>query len=442
MKRSDRFLEHDRPPDQRIEFQRDRDRILYSPEFRRLAEVTQVVHAGEGHAFHNRLTHSLKVAQVARRITERLIVDQSELAELADLQPDVAEAAALAHDIGHPPFGHIAEHELDRLVIDAGVPDGYEGNAQTFRIVTRLSIRHQKIRGLNLTRASLNAILKYPWGRTSSDPQKFNAYQSEKDEFDFARKLSHGTERSIEAEIMDWADDVAYSVHDVEDFYQIGMVPLDRLIRNDSPERERFISAEVERIVEKKQNPSLAPQLRAKAEGVLNWFSQTVPPALSEPFDGSIEQRAALHSLSAALIKRYVEEVRLVVESGERVRLSIEPTIKDEVETLKELMRHYVFCNPSLATQQHGQRKIIRDLFEMFEKATQKRSSRSILPRFWLELLSEIEDRERGDDQKLAQARIRLVADVVASLTEKQAWFTHQRLSGAAPGSVLDNLHR
>lgn len=127
--------------DDRQESQRDRDRLLYSSAFRRLAGVTQVIAPGEGHVFHNRLTHSLKVAQIARRLAERILSKQSSLAEQLGVDPDVCEAAALAHDLGHPPFGHVAEKELDRLVVEHGLMDGFEGNAQSFRIVNSLSVR-------------------------------------------------------------------------------------------------------------------------------------------------------------------------------------------------------------------------------------------------------------------------------------------------------------
>lgn len=135
-------------PDARNPFQIDRDRILYTPEFLRLAEVTQVVGPEEAEVFHNRLTHSLKVAQVARRLAEKLVQDQPRQAAAAGgIDPDVTEAAALAHDIGHPPFGHLAEEELDRLLTAANFADGFEGNAQSFRVVTKLAARRLRYRG-------------------------------------------------------------------------------------------------------------------------------------------------------------------------------------------------------------------------------------------------------------------------------------------------------
>jgi dGTPase len=156
---------HENPPedegDLRTRAQRDRDRLLYSSALRRLAEVTQVVSPGSGFVFHNRLTHTLQVAQVGRRLAERLTrLQPKEVAASEGLDPDVVEAACLAHDLGHPPFGHIAEEVLNE---EAKLAGGFEGNAQSFRIVTKLAFRSQKYGGLDLSRASLAAILKYPW---------------------------------------------------------------------------------------------------------------------------------------------------------------------------------------------------------------------------------------------------------------------------------------
>ncbi len=159
--------------DYREPSQRDRDRVLYSSSFRRLAEVTQVVAANSGYVFHNRLTHSLQVAQVGRRLAEKLNKTQRESREFVD--PDVVEAACLAHDLGHPPFGHTAERTLNDLAEEIG---GFEGNAQSFRIVTKLASRSTNYPGLDLTAATLSAMLKYPWlrGGNSEKPKKWGAH--------------------------------------------------------------------------------------------------------------------------------------------------------------------------------------------------------------------------------------------------------------------------
>ena len=171
--------------------QRDRDRILHSSAFRRLAGVTQVVSSNEdSHLLHNRLTHSMKVAQVARRLAERmLLVQPEEAAAVGGIDPDVVEAAALAHDLGHPPFGHVGEKALDAAA-KSTLTDAFEGNAQSFRIVTKISIRNTADHGLNLSRATLNAMLKYPWLRGSGgtkEEKKWSVYYTEAPEFEFAR---------------------------------------------------------------------------------------------------------------------------------------------------------------------------------------------------------------------------------------------------------------
>lgn len=227
--------------------QRDRDRVLYSSAFQRLAYVTQVTAPEAGHAFHNRLSHSLKVAQVGRRNAERLrrLATTGELtnaaaALAATLEPEAVEASCLAHDLGHPPFGHVSEkalHAAAQATLGKDV-DGFEGNSQSFRIVTRLAVRVGDVPGLDLTRRTLNGLLKYPWG-FSDDPaskanRKWGYYDGDGDAFRFARPgpdASPGDPeaRCLEAEIMDWADDLTYAVHDLDDFFRAGLIPLDRL---------------------------------------------------------------------------------------------------------------------------------------------------------------------------------------------------------------------
>jgi dGTPase len=153
--------------DYRRPFERDRDRVLYSSAFRRLAGITQVAAVSEQRVLHNRLTHSLKVAQLGRRIAQHVESDERDLAEQIGVNPDVVETAGLAHDLGHPPFGHIAEDVLKAKLKAIPGLEGFEGNAQSFRIVTKVARRRETHVGLDLTRSSLNAILKYP--RTFAD---------------------------------------------------------------------------------------------------------------------------------------------------------------------------------------------------------------------------------------------------------------------------------
>ena len=422
--RAERLFQQEDTDDPRTPFARDRDRVLYSSAFRRLGGVTQVVAPDEGHVFHNRLTHTLKVAQVARRLAER--VSGTEAASLGGIDPEVVECAALIHDLGHPPFGHIAEKELDLLLTKEGESDGYEGNAQSFRIVTKLAVRDGSYPGLNLTRATLNAALKYPWHRQTGGgkkEKKFGAYRSEQWEFEFARGLEEaGEERKcIEAELMDWADDITYAVHDLEDFYRAGLVPLDRLTTS-LDERRRWLDSVL---------PDL-PEIRATFDTLMELC------VVREAFRGTGRQRAALRSFTSGLIGRYIGgiELQIPVSKNER-RVKFEEGQQREIELLKLLTRRFVIDNPALATQQFGKREVIRSLFSTFMNVTRGRSEwESILPVRAKEQLDEIAPAERD------RGRARVVADLISSLSDQEAIVLHRRLSGAGAGSVLDSLPR
>lgn len=426
VERSDRYYRNDKPPDQRTPFQRDRDRILYTSAFRRLGGITQVVSPTERVLVHNRLTHTLEVAQVARRLAEKLCNDPltAEAIEAAGgVDPDVAEAAAFAHDLGHPPFGHIAEEVLNEQAHGRNL-DGFNGNAQSFRIVTRLALRHYEFQGLNLTRATLDAILKYPWVSEKGKPQtKWGAYESEREEFEFARasheRASH--DRSVEAEIMDWADDIAYAVHDMEDFYRVGIIPLDALITN-TRERDRFLGDAHRRLSD--ENDATVSQ-----ESLERAFREIVYPLpIREPFRGARDQRAALRSVTSMLIERFLNAFSLKTDPQSGYRVEIEPQARLYVTLLKQLTWQYVIENPSLVTRQHGQRHIIRRLIEVLHEhmtsiSSGGRSPYLLFPEHYREQLRDA----AGNDE-----RSRLVIDYIASMTEPQALHLYQRLSGAA----------
>ena len=433
----------DEPEDRRGKTQRDRDRVLYSSAFARLSGVTQVAPADEGPPYHTRLTHSLKVAQIARRIAEHLLKVQCEEAERAKVDPDSCEAAALAHDLGHPPFGHAAEHHLDKLMSDAfdasesEEGDGFEGNAQSFRIVVRLAKRRTGQDGLNLTRSTLDAILKYPWLRGSSDEpkkfHKFGAYPADKEQFQWIR-MHHppGDEsKSANAEIMDWADDVAYAVHDVEDFFRAGLIPLDRLVISNS-ERDRVVDWMLQR-----NNDLTAAE---RAAGHFAWtedrdtalraaqrlFDDWPVRRITEPYEGLSSQRAKVREATALLIRRYVTDVQLV-QDGDNIDFvgAASKELRHEVNFLRGLVWYYVIERPELRLQQEGQLRIVSDLFEKYHEAARD-GKRAMLPIAMAEAI----------DSDVPHTRA--TADFIASLTERQAVALWGKMSGIDQRSLRD----
>lgn len=408
-------LEPENPQEHRSSFQKDRDRVLYSAYFRRLALITQVVSPQEGFWVHNRLTHVLKVAQVGRRLAERLAgSSDSELArKLGGLDADVVETACLAHDLGHPPFGHVAEEVLDKLAREEkpNLADGFEGNAQSFRVVAELESKSSHFRGLNLTRASLNAILKYPWHRSTDGGKramKWGAYHSEKKTFDFARNGDSSGGKSLEADLMDWADDIAYSVHDLEDFYLMRKIPLDQLSR-DQDEQEEFLSAAMQRL-----GIAEGSAMDLYRKTAADFFS-SIP--IAEAFSGSPRELVGIRTYSSYQINQLICATSLS-EGG----LKIPEEYRRLVALLKQLTWHYVIEDESLATQQQGQERIVRKLYEIFREAQPK--------------LFPPEFRDRASETKSGSAeRVRLVLDMICSFTEQQCVLLFHRLTGVALGS-------
>lgn len=424
----------DKPGDDRASFQVDRDRIIYCSAFRRLAQVTQVVSAQEGHVFHNRLTHSLKVAQVARRLAERLLARQPDVAaKIGGIDPDVVEAAALAHDLGHPPFGHTAEEELDKCALNSGLSDGFEGNAQSFRILTRLAIHRIDYFGLNLTRATLNAVLKYPWLR-SPDPgskrrHKYSMYNLDQEAFLFARP-DYSDRQTIEASIMDFADDVTYSVHDLEDFYLAGLIPLE-LLATDRDEFNRFVT---EWLREFPQN-RVARVVRDKPNRFQNFLDATYN-LKGQYRPGSFEQKAQIKRVSSQLIQIYIQSVKLSLEYGDRGYLQYDSAKEEELKFLQRIVWSYVISNPRLSTQRYGQKRIIRTLIEIYLEAIREDDLSFIPPRFVREYLEL--DGLKTDPENVDLEKTRMAFDIVAGLSEAEAIFQYRRLTGIERGSFLD----
>jgi dGTPase len=410
--------------DQRSEFERDRDRLLYSSAFHRLAGITQIVRAGEADVFHTRQQHSIKVAQVGRRLAQKLLAEQPDEAAYRGLDPEVVEAACLAHDLGHPPFGHIGEHTLDGLVRGHGDDEGFEGNAQSFRIVTKLAVRFPDSSGIDLTRATLAACLKYPWsrGKRGKKSKKWSSYSSEKDDFLFAREFHKTDEKTLEAELMDWADDVAYSVHDLEDFHRCNALPWQRVFGEKQLIIEHATTA----------NPDNKAKLNAAYDRLKEFLEGTYSSLLAESYDGTRLQREQLRRMTSQLIGKYITTISINKDRNSDKSVTFNPEYLAEVQILKQITRDYIIDNPTLAAQQYGQKRIITDLFNaLWEGHDSKLGYPPFLPHR-LRYLAEQEN----------STRPRIVADCIASLSEAEAVGLHARLCGAATGSVLDPIVR
>lgn len=438
----DERLVDEPPPSVRSEAQRDRDRILYSSAFLRLGQVTQVATPETGFIFHSRLTHSIKVAQVARGLAQSLkrLAQDDELdpgaTRLVDcLDEDATEAAALAHDLGHPPFGHLAEKVLQTEAKHAT----FEGNAQSFRIVTRLALRTanagdgQSPVGLNLTRRTLNGILKYPWLREEEPEEhhrKWGAYHDgDKRTFEWARRGFAEEERSLEACLMDWADDVTYAVHDMDDFFRAGLIPLERLTSPGSLELQRFQRHLRERTKELAGRGDEDPE--RYVEAAERFFAEGAVSTINLPFGGRTDERVTLRQLGSHLIGLYISAPQLRdTEDGTSVELVIDDDIVDQVKVLKQLTWFYVINRPSLAVIQRGQRQMITTLFRMYRNAVAAGEAH-LLPPLFAERVEEVESKASKE---------RVVIDLIAGMTESSAAEIYRQRTGITPGSVLAQL--
>ncbi len=416
--------------------ERDRDRILYSSALRRLAGVTQVVKAGEADVYHNRLTHTLEVAQIGRRMAQylqRYMLAKPDLAALqAMCDPDVVEAACLAHDLGHPPFGHVAEEELDKLAIEFGNDDGFEGNAQSFRIVTRLSkYSDGNTYGLNLSRATLNAVLKYPWlrdvaERNTKKYRKYGAYREDEEAFVFAREGYEQDIKSLEAQVMDHADAIAYAVHDLSDFYKSGILNFYNLIND----KEFF-----DRHFQRNKPNFLIGQYAGKEDEARRYLLESVVAFLpGKVYDFGEEAEVAQTTNDSVMIASLINRSLDIKKEGGMLIQVIDDEVILTINFLKSIIWEYVIKRPQLATQQQGQIKIIRRLFKFYYHALESREYR-MLPSQYLD------DIESGRLRSLdGSNRVRLAVDLVARLSENQAQTMYNRISGFNGGSLLEYI--
>jgi dGTPase len=385
----------------RSSFQRDRARVLHSAGFRRLATKTQVHTAGGDEFLRTRLTHSLEVAQIAREMGERLGCD-----------PDIVDTAGLAHDLGHPPFGHTGEQALDAVAEACG---GFEGNAQTLRVLTRLEAKvldaSGASAGLNLTRASLDATAKYPWFRVAGQ-RKFGVYADDAPVFEWLRAGAPDGRRCLEAQVMDWADDVAYSVHDVEDGVYGGYVPLARLRKD--PEERSALCADV------------AWAYSSESPGDLQAvLDDLLADLLFDPldaYDGSHAAQVGLKRATSVLTGRFVAAAVSATraEHGDgalrryAADLVVPPLVRAQCALLKGIALRYVMRRPGVGSWRDRQQAILRELVAVLSGRAPEPLDAVFAP-LW---------RAAPDDA----ARLRVVIDQVASLTDPAAVEWHRRL--------------
>lgn len=390
----------------RSAFARDRARVLHCAAWRRLAAKTQVMIAGEGDFPRTRMTHSLEVAQVGRELGVALGCDA-----------DLVEAACLAHDLGHPPFGHNGEDALDELTSAIG---GFEGNAQTLRVLTRLEAKafgdplgqgHARSVGLNLSRAALDAATKYPWPRRSGN-RKFGAYEDDRPVFDWLRTGAPEGRRSFEAQVMDWADDVAYSVHDVEDGIHAGLIDLRRLRDRDTCDALFDLVAQT--YLSAATSDKLAAAL-ARLRAAPAW------PAEQSAFAGSLRDLAALKDLTSHLIGRFTAAAEAATRAhhpqAQLTRYAGSLVVPDEtraeVAVLKGVANLFVMQRSGSKRSYEQQRTLVSELVGALAASAPD----SLEPHFrpsW---------QQAADDA----GRLRVVVDQVASLTDLSLVTWHAR---------------
>ncbi len=392
-----RFLDEPAKRGGRTEFARDRARIIHSFALRRLAAKTQVAVPWATDFPRTRLSHSLECAQVGRELGAALGAD-----------PDLMEGACLAHDIGHPPFGHNGEEALNQIAASCG---GFEGNAQSIRLLIRLEAKtvlpDGKSIGLNLTRASLDAATKYPWSRVEN-ARKFGVYADDLEIFNWYRSGVESGKTSMEAQIMDWSDDVAYSVHDLEDSLVSGQIKLDQL------------SSDLPKLFKVAQQMYLADITESEMQSALAALQKL--SCWPRYYDGTHRSLARLKDLASQLIGRFAQAAEVATQEkygdGDLTRYNANLVVpraqRVEVALLKSMAGHYVI-NASDSQVRYGEQQ--RLLTELVEAILE--SAPNTLESFFL---------QDWQNAQTDQARLRVVIDQVASLTDPGAVALHKRL--------------
>lgn len=455
-------------PDIRSEYERDVDRIYYNYYFRRLAEITQVSSGHDRILRHNRMTHSLKVSQVGRRLVQYLEHDDRNAVGIKaarDIDRNVVTAAGLLHDAGHPPFGHIGEQQLNQWAKAHGLDDGYEGNAQTLRIILSLTAhqrgREELVFGLDLTRAVVAACVKYPWSSKEAEERQRNKWGYYEPEAEIFRRfvaplLPEPGVETLEAKIMDWADDITYAVHDLQDFYTDGIIPLHHLRHNQvtdnsyAPIHYGEFSDFWQYATEKLRKSIGLPSRVACHE-----FQKYASKFPEGRYRGEREEDAQLGALASQIITD-ASKATTITENG---RLHVAENMKAVINVLKQVTWYYVIDHPDLVSTQIGQRARVNEMchrlykwvqfcfkqrekngqvLTMDEQWTLQRRLPVQLREFTEQLLAANSGAGAYKDRNPCYARA--VIDYVASMTEVEFDRMWQRMCpGESYGRVDDN---
>ena len=371
-------------------FARDKARVLHSAGLRRLSAKTQVMSAGADDFPRTRLTHTLEVAQIGRELGDALGCD-----------PDLVETACLVHDLGHPPFGHNGEEALHKASLDIG---GFEGNAQTFRLLTRLeskTIRDGRSLGLNLTRATLDAATKYPWAFDGKNP-KFGFYEEDKEIFDWVRLNAKSQTKVFEAQVMDIADDIAYSVHDIEDaIYGQHFSPL---ALDSEPEFKEVVKLAATEYATEINEDNLNKALNSLIKQ--SWWVKS--------FTATQVDMAALKNMTSHLIGKFTEEIEQATKAGNKAEnftrynanLIVPLETKAQIAVLKAVVNLFVMQRKGAAENYAKEQDLILNIVDGLQNNPQK-----LDPQF----------KHQFDNAGSSKEAKRAVIDQVASLTDSSA---------------------
>jgi dGTPase len=427
------------PKDHRHATEHDRDRILHSSAFRRLQGKTQVFGIGQADFYRTRLTHSIETAQIAKAIANNMLEELPLLRQC--LSPELAEAAALAHDLGHPPFGHAGEQTLDSCLRGVSVKARltgrrvlrFEGNAQTFHILVAAEPKSPAFPGLNLTRATLAGVMKYPYEQSVKNEKFIFAFDLEMARWalegggSILKQNSRGSVRpktSIACQILDWADDCAYSIHDVEDALQ------GQFLRSGDLEDADFARRVFNHYSETAESES-APRLsRPEVREHLRLLARRIHP----PESG--DERAHRKSVLRDILNDLITCVSVVhCEGNQRPDFSWDLSVPSEARILsvlcKSIIWEAVITDPRVAAMSTKGKEILLDLFSLLLNEMVKKKSVALFPRYYRPLAEE--SMRKGE---LEAARS--VCNFLALLTDMDALRLHSLLRGSKASSIFD----